>query len=173
MGDPRKLKKKFETPKKLWDSQRIEEEQKLLQECGLRSMRELWVMKQELKKIRRTSRKLLSLGESGKLKAKEMLDKVVRLGIAKPQTKLEDMLALEIRDVLERRLETRVLKKGLAKSMRQARQLITHGFISVIGQKVSAPSYLVPMSEDDSISYYKPINLADQSSPVPASKPAP
>ena len=159
MGDPRRLKKKFETPKKVWDSQRIKEEQTLLEEYGLRSMRELWIMKMELKKVRRSARRLLSLGEEGRVKSKELLEKVVRLGIAKPGTTLEGVLGLEIRDVLERRLETRVFKRGLARSIKQARQLITHGFIAVKGQKVSAPSYLVPVLEEDLIAYYKPIDL--------------
>jgi ribosomal protein S4 len=53
-----------------------------------------------------------------------------------------------------------VQKRGLAKTARQARQLITHGFISVNGKKVNSPSYLVPVSEDDSIQYYKKIDLS-------------
>ncbi|MEM3031203.1 MAG: 30S ribosomal protein S4 [Candidatus Micrarchaeia archaeon] len=162
MGDPRRLKKKYEAPKKLWDAQRIQEEQKLLEEYGLRSMRELWVVKQELKRIRREARALLSLGEQGRVKSKELLDKVRRYGFAKEDTSLEGLLSLGIRDILERRLETRVFKKGLARSMKQARQLIVHGLISVGGRRVSAPSYLVPAGEEESISYYKPINLGLQ-----------
>ncbi|MEM4389814.1 MAG: 30S ribosomal protein S4 [Candidatus Micrarchaeia archaeon] len=162
MGDPRRLKKKYETPRKLWDAQRIQEEQKLLEEYGLRSMRELWIAKQELKRIRREARVLLSLGEQGKLKAKELLDKVKRYGFAKGDITLEGLLSLDIRDILERRLETRVFKRGLARSMKQARQLIAHGLISVGGRRVSAPSYLVPVSEEETISYYKPVNLGLQ-----------
>jgi len=162
MGDPRRLKKKYETPKKLWDAQRIQEEQRLLEEYGLRSMRELWMAKQELKRIRREARRLLSLGEQGKAKSRELMEKVRRFGFAKEGTTLEGLLSLSIRDILERRLETRVFKKGLARSMKQARQLITHGLISVKGRRVSAPGYLTKASEEDSIAYYKPVNLGVQ-----------
>lgn len=155
MGDPKKLKRKYESPRKIWSSARIEEEQKLLKEFGLKNMRELRVMQMELKRIRREARKLLSLGERGRELGKSVLERVVRLGIAKPDTSLEDLLSLTINDVLERRLETRVVKKGLAKSMKQSRQLIAHGYIAIDGRRVSSPSYLVPIDEEDKVGYYK------------------
>lgn len=159
VGDPRKLKKKFETPNMLWDATRLKEEQLLLEEYGLRNMRELWIMKQELKKIRREARRLLSKGDAGKAASSPLLAKVVRLGYAKPETGLEDLLALKPQDVLERRLETRVVKKGLAKTMVQSRQLIVHGFIAINGRKISSPGYIVPVNEENSIAYYKNFDL--------------
>jgi small subunit ribosomal protein S4 len=159
MGDPKKLKRKYESPKKIWDSNRIEEEQKLLEEFGLKNMRELRVMQMELKKIRREARRLLSMGEKGRKLGKPLLEKVVKLGIAKPETSLENLLSLTIMDVLERRLETRVFKKGLARSIEQGRQLIAHGHIAIDGRKISAPSYLVPVDEEDRIGYYKGVNF--------------
>ena len=160
MGDPRRLRPKYETPRKIWSKERIEAEQKLVEEYGLRSMHELWVMQMELKRIRREARKLLSLGEKGEAEGKRLISKCLRLGYAKEGANLDSMLALSIRDVLERRLQTRVLKRGLARSSGQSRQLITHGFISVKGRKMSSPSYIVPVNEEQSITYFKPINLA-------------
>ncbi len=165
MGDPRKLKRKFETPKKIWESERIADEQHLLEEFGLKSMHELWVMKTELRKIRREARRLLSLGERGKQEGSVLLAKVRRLGMATEKTTLEDLLSLDIKDVLNRRLGTLVVKRGLARTYAQSRQLITHGFISISGKRFSAPSYLVPVSEEGKISYYKPIRL-EQPTPV-------
>ncbi|NYZ76586.1 30S ribosomal protein S4 [Candidatus Micrarchaeota archaeon] len=159
MGDPKKLKRKYESPKKIWDRTRIEEEQKLLEEFGLKNMHELRVMQMELKKIRREARRLLSMGEKGRKLGKPLLEKVVRLGIAKPDTSLEDLLSLTIMDVLDRRLETRVFKKGLVRSIEQGRQLIVHGHIAIEGRKISAPSYLVPVDEEDRIGYYKNVNF--------------
>jgi len=159
MGDPRKLKRKYESPRKAWDKARIEEENKLLEEFGLKNMRELRVMQMELKRIRREARRLLSMGEEGRKRGEPLLKKVVRLGIAKPETTLEDLLSLTIRDILERRLQTRVFKKGLARSIKQSRQLIAHGHIAIDNRKVSAPSYLVPVDEEDKIGYYKSINI--------------
>ena len=167
MGDPRKLKKKYDIPKRIWDTERITEEGALKKEYGLKNTRELWIARKVLRKIRREARSLLSLGERGQNKAKELLASTVRLGFAKAGTTLDGLLALNMRDILERRLQTRVVKLGLAKTMLQARQLITHGFIAVNGRKLSAPGYTVPVSEERGIVLYKPIDL---STPEPKPK---
>jgi len=159
MGDPRRLKRKYESLKKAWDKGRIEEDRKLLEEYGLKNMKELRIMELELKKIRREARRLLPLGERGRELGKPLLNKVVRLGVAKEGTTLEDLLSLTIRDILERRLQTRVLKKGLTRSIKQSRKLISHGLIAIDGRKISAPSYLVPIDEEGRISYYKKIEF--------------
>lgn len=171
MGDPRKFGNKYEHPKRLWEADRIKEEKGLKREYGLKTMRELWVMNQELKRMRREARRLLSVNEEERERdLPKLMNKLERLGILGRDAKLEQVLSLSVRDVLERRLQTRVLKRGLAKTAKQARQLITHGFISVKGRKVNSPSYLVPASEDDSIDYYKKIELEP---PEAEEKPAP
>ncbi|MFH0817191.1 MAG: 30S ribosomal protein S4 [Candidatus Micrarchaeota archaeon] len=172
MGDPRKLKKKYEPPRKLWDSTRIAEESGLIEEYGLKSMRELWKSKAELGKIRREARKLLSKGEGGRAQAKQLLDKVVRLGLGTETTSIEDLLSLTIRDILERRLQTQVCKKGFAKSLPQSRQLITHGFISISGKKVSVPGYTVPVFQEKLIGYYKAIDINSGEGEGKAPKPS-
>jgi len=159
MGDPRKLKKKYESPRKLWDTTRIQEESGLKEEYGLKSTRELWKSKAELGKVRREARKLLSKGDKGTAQAKDLLTKIVRLGLGTETTTVEDLLSLTLRDVLERRLQTQVYKKGFAKSVSQSRQLIKHGFISINGKKVSVPGYVVPVSEEKLIAYYKAIDI--------------
>ena len=161
MGDPRRFRNKYEHPKRLWERERLAEEKGLKREYGLKSMKELWVMNQELKKLRREARRLLSVTEEERVRdLPKLMNKLDRLGILKRDSKLEQVLSLSVRDVLERRLQTMVLRKGLAKSTRQSRQLITHGFISVNGRKVDSPSYLVPVSEEGSIAYYKKIDLS-------------
>ncbi|MDU1772540.1 MAG: 30S ribosomal protein S4 [Dialister micraerophilus] len=50
----------------------------------------------------------------------------------------ENLLAL-----LERRLDNIVYRAGFARSIRQARQMVNHGLISVNGKKVDIPSYSV------------------------------
>jgi small subunit ribosomal protein S4 len=159
MGDPRRLSKKYESPRKLWDTARITEESGLVEEYGLKNTRELWRAKAKLGSIRRDARILLSKGDQGRAEAKQLLDKVVRLGFGNENTSLEDLLSLTIRDILERRLETRVYKRGFAKSLVQSRQLIKHGFISISGKKVSVPGYIVPASEENQIGYYKAIDI--------------
>jgi small subunit ribosomal protein S4 len=49
---------------------------------------------------------------------------------------------------LERRLDNVVYRMGLAGSRSQARQLVLHGHITVKGQKVNIPSYLVTVGEE-------------------------
>jgi len=61
---------------------------------------------------------------------------------------LDDLLILTPEAFLERRLQTVVFKKGLAKTIKQARQLITHGFIAINGRRVTAPSYMVNLEEE-------------------------
>ncbi len=160
MGDPRKLKNKYSKPKKLLDKARIEEESKLKYAYGLKNMRELWLASQELKKSRREARRLLSLTESQR-KSEEgiVLSKLQRLGILDDKAKVEDILSLTVKDMLERRLQTRVFRKGLAKTMAQARQLITHGFIAVGDRRINVPSYLVSGKEDEGIRHYKKIEI--------------
>ncbi len=171
MGDPRKFSNKYEKPKRLWDLDRLKEEKGLKRLYGLKSMRELWVMDRELKKARRDARRLLSLSEEERQRdIGKLMDKLHKLGIIQRDAKLEDILSLTVKDILERRLQTRVVRKGLAKTMAQARQLITHGFISIGGRRISAPSYLVASDEEPRISYSRPIDL-EARPPVQAEEP--
>ncbi|MEM3364379.1 MAG: 30S ribosomal protein S4 [Candidatus Micrarchaeia archaeon] len=174
MGDPIKPKKKFERPPTEWNAERIAEENELKLEFGLKSTREVWKARAELRRIRANARKLLAAGDSGKEKAKEILDRVKKYGFLKQvdgkEYTLDDLLVLNVRDLLERRLQTRVFKKGLARTPKQARQLITHGYIAVGGKRITVPSYLVSLSEEDSISYYRKIDIqpkmAENAAPV-------
>ncbi len=160
MGDPRRLKNKYSKPKKLLDAARIGEESGLRKAYGLKNMRELWTSMQELKKARREVRRLLSLSEAQRKKEENIvLSKLMRLGILDEKAKVEDVLSLTVKDILERRLQTRVVRKGLARTMAQARQLITHGFIALGGRMVNVPSYMVSGAEDAGIRYYRAIEI--------------
>ncbi|MFN7990885.1 MAG: 30S ribosomal protein S4 [Candidatus Micrarchaeia archaeon] len=161
MGDPRKLRNKTERPKKLWDVDRLAHDKALKTEYGLKNMRELWRATAELKKYRREARRLLSLTEADRRDdATKILRKMARLGILKEGSVLDDVLSLEVRVVLERRLQTIVLRKGLAQSTRQSRQLITHGFVAIGGKTVSRPGYLVEVEEEPKVAHSKPIDLS-------------
>ena len=58
---------------------------------------------------------------------------------SKVQGKTGEALIIE----LERRLDALVLRSGIARTIYQARQMVTHGHIQVNGKKVSIPSYRV------------------------------
>ncbi len=173
MGDPRKLRNKTERPKKLWDMDRLSHDKALKTEYGLKNMRELWRATAELKKYRREARRLLSLTEEDRRDdAKKVLSKLARMGILKEGAVIDDVLSLEVRTVLERRLQTMVLRKGLAFSTQQSRQLITHGFIAIKGRRVTRPGYLVEVDEESAIAHARPIELKSKE-PAPAeAKPA-
>lgn len=155
MGSAKRLRKLYEKPKKLWDAQRISEERKLLADYGLKNMHELWRIKTILRKIRREARSLLAhRGTGAETRQKQMLDRVAKLFVNKTSITLDDVLSLSTRDILERRLETLVVRKGLAKTMAQSRQFVSHGHIAIDGQKNTSPSRLVTFSEEKQMGWY-------------------
>jgi len=95
-----------------------------------------------------------------------MTEKLARLGIASKGATLDSLLDLNEKALLERRLQTLVFKRGMALSILQARQLITHGFIAIDGRRISRPSYRVEALEESKITYYKPIDIAKKEKPV-------
>ncbi|MGB9576971.1 MAG: 30S ribosomal protein S4 [Candidatus Micrarchaeia archaeon] len=173
MGAPKRKRKLYESPKRLWDKARIEEESKLVEEYGLKNMRELWRMKTMLRKIRREARRLLSKkGTHIEERTTNLLKRVQRFLVNKPEITLDDILSLDTRDILNRRLQTVAHKKHFGRTSKQARQFIVHGHILVNGQKVTAPSYLVKFNEEDKIEWNgNPINFESQP-PLPEQKQA-
>ncbi|KYH42695.1 MAG: 30S ribosomal protein S4 [Candidatus Bathyarchaeota archaeon B63] len=154
MGDPKKPKKKYETPRFPWRSDVLESELRLLGEYGLRNKRELWRHRTQLSKFRGIARSLLGMPTARRrVLERQLLEKLKRLGILSEDAVLDDVLDLTVESILERRLQTIVFRKGLAKTVHQSRQLITHGHIAIDGRKVFSPSYIVPKSEEDKIEY--------------------
>jgi len=145
----KKLRKKYERPLRLWDKRRIEKEKEILKNFGLRRKKEIWIAEALLRKYRRFTRKLAA--KKDKKKEKILISKLARMGVLPENASLDDVLGLTIENILERRLQTIVHKRGLANSIRQARQHIVHGHITIEGKKIVYPSYLVLKSEEDKI----------------------
>ncbi len=61
--------------------------------------------------------------------------------------KSEEMTGVALLKALECRLDNLVYRTGFARSIRQARQLVTHGHILVNGSKVDIPSYGVKVND--------------------------
>ncbi|MBN1169411.1 30S ribosomal protein S4 [Candidatus Micrarchaeota archaeon] len=161
MGDPRRLRNKYERPKKLWDEDRITHDKTLKIEYGLKNMAELWRATAELKKYRREARRLLALTEEErKLDSVKIITKLVKRGILKQGSDINDVLSLEVRSILERRLQTIVTRKGLARTMRQSRQLITHGYVGLKGRRVTRPGIMVDLSDESHINYTRQIDIS-------------
>lgn len=149
-----KLRKKYSGPSHLWQMARIKEEAQLKKEYGYKNKKEIWKMYSILRKFRAQARKLIPLtDEQAQFEKKQLLSRLARLGLVKENARIEDVLALNVRDVLERRLQTLVLRKGLAHTIKQARQMITHGHIVIGEKKVTSPSHLVTVEEEPLISF--------------------
>ena len=148
MGHPKKQRKKYESPKKLWNKKRIETDKKTLEDFGLRRKHEIWRAESILRDFRRRARELQASQDEEKKKA--LFDKLNKLGLR--TSKLDDVLSFRLEDILSRRLQTYVYKKGLANTQKHARQLIVHGHILVNDRKMKWPSYLVRSSDEQNIS---------------------
>lgn len=147
MGAPKKQKRKYETPPKPYDRARLERERKMRQDFGLRRKKEIWRAESMLRSFRQRARALQARRDEEKEKA--LFATVRRLGL--PCKGLDEVLEIRLEDMLARRLQTIVHRKGLAQTARQARQLIVHGHVSVGGRKVVWPSYIVGQGQDGSI----------------------
>ncbi len=154
MGDPRKLRKKYNTPSHPWQKARMDEESDLKREYGLKNKTEIWKMRSILTTSANQAKRLMTLrGEQAEKEEEQLLSRLARLGLLSGGASLNDVLSLSVRDVLDRRLQTVVYKKGLARSVKQARQFITHNHILVEGKTLGVPSYIVPVSEEASITF--------------------
>lgn len=167
MGDPKKQRKKYETPRHPWRRDQLDIELTLMGEYGLRNKRELWRYKTMLSKMRGIARSLLAKSGAEREKSeRDFLTRLRRMGLAGETASIDDTLDLDIRDLLERRLQTVVYRNGLAGSPSQARQLISHGHISVGDQVVSIPGYMVAKEEQERVRYAPASSLAKSSHPL-------
>ncbi|MFH0956280.1 MAG: 30S ribosomal protein S4 [Candidatus Aenigmatarchaeota archaeon] len=150
----RRIRKIYQNPRMSWDSDEIADRKTLMRTYGLRRRREILIAQEILRNYRRRSRELIAKKDEKKMGA--LIGKLVKLGLLKEGQGLDDVLALSVKDLFERRLQTIVWRKGLATTAPQARQSITHGHVSIAGKKVKSPAYLVPVEEDEKITFSGP-----------------
>jgi len=158
MGDPKFLRRMYETPKHPWEAARMEEERKLLQKYGLKNKRELWKAQSTLRGIRRQARELQARLRAGSPQARRETDQLIgrltRLGVLPVGTPtIDDVLALTTEDLLKRRFEWIVFTRGLAPTSFGARQWIVHGHLAIGDHRVTRPGYLVSSAEEAEIAY--------------------
>jgi small subunit ribosomal protein S4 len=167
MGSPKKQRKKFSTPTHPWEKERILAEKDLLKEYGLNRKYEAWKMNSILKKLTRQAKNLIATNNpQSELESKQLLSKLNSLGLANKDSKIEDVLSLSLKDLMERRLQTIVFRKNFAHSMRQSRQFIVHQHISLGTKTVTSPSYLVPVDEEGLITFASNSLLSDTNHPI-------
>lgn len=158
-------KKRYARPKKAYEKVRISEENLLLKKYALKNKKEIWRADAKINYYRSRARHLAKTP----IEEQQLLfNKLKALGIKVDS--IADVLALKIENLLERRLPTIVAKKGLALTLKQARQMVVHKNILINGNVVNTPSYIVNVSEENAITskvvLNKPANKEKKGTPV-------
>ena len=170
MGDPKFSRKTYDTPSHPWQGERIKAEVEVVRAFGRKNKTEVWKAETILRNLRKQSRDLQARLRSGdkqaQVEADALLNKCGRLGYLPVGSNLNDILSLKDEDVLCRRLQTIVFEKGLASTIKQARQMITHGHIFMNGHRVTVPGYLVTRAEESSIEYNPSSPYTDEMHPM-------
>eukprot|EP00754_Rhynchopus_humris_P043025 Rhum_TRINITY_DN292_c0_g1::Rhum_TRINITY_DN292_c0_g1_i1::g.655::m.655/K02997/RP-S9e, RPS9; small subunit ribosomal protein S9e len=161
----RECEKVYKNPRRPFEKERLDKEMKLVGEYGLRCKREVWRVQLTLAKMRKVARTLLTLeadNERRKLEGEALLRRCERYGLLdNDHRKLDYVLGLQLQNFLERRLQTQVYKKGVAKSMHHARTMIRQRHIAVGKQMVTVPSFMVRTESEKHIDLHKRSSLAD------------
>lgn len=166
MGSPKRQRKKYHGPSHLWQKVRLDEERHLIKEYALCNKHEIWKMGSIVKNVAMQAKKLIAVqGEQAEKEKSLLLQKAKKLGLLTPDGTIEDCLGIKLKDILERRLQTLVLKKNLAKSAKQARQFVVHGHIKVGKKTITSPSYIVSSEEESQISFVENSPFANENHP--------
>ena len=151
MGDVKKIRKKYSKPSHPWRTDRITEEHQTIKDYGIPRMTELWKAKAKLASFKNQAKGLSARSDSqANIERENLVKKLKSLNLIENET-LEAILGINIKNILDRRLQTVTFKKGYAKTMKQARQMIIHRHVLIGGKINSSPSYIVRSSEEGSI----------------------
>lgn len=159
MGDPKNPRKIWRKPKRPLNYDLLNEELYVLGTFGLKNKKELWKAHTELSRVRKQARSLLALTqEVRERKEPTLMKSLIRVGFVRENSTLDDVLNLKVTDLLSRRLQTMVQKKGLIKSPYQARQAVVHGHVMISDRVVTIPSYTVKVEEENQIHLVSGVN---------------
>jgi len=138
--------KQYSKPKRPFDKARIEEEGEIKKEFGLKNKREIWKAEAKVKTMRRKAKNLI---KAPKAEQEAFFVRLRKIGLK--VNSISDALSLDKKDHLKRRLQTVLVEKGLAPTVKTARQFITHKKVLVNGKVVAVPSYVVPTELEDKL----------------------
>jgi len=138
--------KTYSKPKRPFDKTRIIEEEKIKKEFGLKNKKEIWKAEARVKVMREKAKKLIS---SSTEEQEALFKRFKKQGFN--VNSISDVLSLDKKDYMKRRLQTVLVKKNLARTTKHARQLITHKKVLVGKNVVNSPSYIVPTDLEDHI----------------------
>ena len=142
--------KTYSKPKRPFDKARIDEEAKLKTDFGLKNKKEIWKAEAKIKSIREKAKKAITASPE---EQQALFDRLKKIGL--DVDSIADVLSLEGKDYLRRRLQTILVTKKIATTPKSARQLITHKKVLINGKVVNVPSYIVPVELENKISLKK------------------
>jgi len=143
-------KNKFLRPKKPFEKERINDENELIKQFGLKNKKEIW---KTLAKVNYYRGRAKALAKSTLEEQKVLFSKLQAIGLN--VNSIADVLDLKVENLLERRLPTLVAKQKFASTTKQARQMVTHKRVFIDGKIVNAPSYIVKTDEEKKITVKK------------------
>lgn len=147
-----KKRKLYSRPRKAYEKTRISEENVLVEMFGLKSKREVWKTIAKVKYFRDRAK---ALAKASSEEQEVLFGKLQKIGLK--VNSISDVLDLKVEDLLGRRLPTIVKKRGLANTVKQARQMVVHKNVMINGNVVNIPSYLVTVEEESNITVIKPM----------------
>tara|TARA_Y100000034_G_scaffold52732_1_gene64726 strand:+ start:1576 stop:2082 length:507 start_codon:yes stop_codon:yes gene_type:complete len=143
----KKKHKQYSKPKKPFEKERLIEEEEIKKEFGLKNKKEIWRSESKIKSIRDRIKKLISANSK---EQEAFFNRLKKIGL--DVNSIADVLSLNKKDYLKRRLQTIVVSKKIATTQKSARQLITHKKILVNGNTIDSPSYIVSIELENKIS---------------------
>jgi len=165
MGDPIKTRKKYSSPRHPWEKSRIDEEAEITKNYAVKNKKEIWKMNSMLKNFKYQAKKLSSLNTKQAEKETKLLFKRLQNMALLKEPSMDSILNLKLEDIMERRLQTILQKKGFARTVKQARQFITHGHVGIGSKIITSPSYLVLEEEESKLSFKSGSGLNDKDHP--------
>lgn len=124
---------------------------KLCRRLGVNIFGHPKAMKRATKDNSRAAKKMSNYGiqllEKQKIKAYYGIFEKQFVRYLEKAKKSKEVTGIALLKLLERRLDNMVYRIGFANSIRQARQMVSHGLILVNGKKVDIPSYAVKVND--------------------------
>lgn len=162
-----KGKKRSNTPKTPFNKERLIAEMQLVGEFGLRNKKELYTFQKMRDDVKKQASSLLIEVDETKftVRARALLHKLKKQGVMVETvdffdrnsitSNLEKILDLDLPSFLSRRLQHRVFENGMAVSVHQARRFITYRYITVGGNTVNKPNFIVNYDQNSAIQFSK------------------
>jgi small subunit ribosomal protein S4 len=153
MGDPRRIRRTWEGARNPWRVDDLREGLRIIGEYGLRNKRELYKAQTVARRYRKMARETLALSDSERIRVeKDLVSRLYKSGLLKYENATSDnILSLTAKDILERRLQTLVFRKGLAPTIHAARQMVVHRHITIGDRIVDIPGMLVSSHDESQI----------------------